>query len=287
MTKDSQKELFKRAAEIASVVPESMQDAAFRRALDMLQEDEGSGKSRSTRTPSRSARQAGDASSKAEALDSAEVLIEGINRTEHPEVGEASRVLERSLHILKIAKDDFGIDGLSANELARVLTEKFRIRTTRQRVNQVLDEASSLVDRSSGSGRRGARYRIMASGEKHLAEPSDEPGDKEIATTHRAKTTPVRRRSSTSRGGTKGGKAKTPGRRRSRRVGPRAAVEDLMKDGYLDEPRTIGAVRDRLENKKGRTFKVTDLSPAMTRLLRDGSLDREKNEAGQYEYQRK
>lgn len=285
MSTDPQKDLFKRAAEIASVVPEPMQEAAFRRALDMLQDEAGT-RQPSRRTPSRERRGSKRSANRSEAdhEDPAEVLLQGIDRTKHPEVGEEPKVLERALHVLKIAKDEFDIDGLSSNEIARLLTDKFRVRTTRQRVNQVLDSAATLVDRTSGSGRRGARYRIMAPGEKHLATSPEERDDATPPPAPRAKSTPRKLQSRTARkSATRNAKAAT----QRRRLGPRPALEELLNDGYLDEPRTIGELRDRLESKKGRMFKVTDLSPALTRMLRDGSLDREKNEAGQYEYQRK
>ena len=65
---------------------------------------------------------------------------------------EASTVLERALHVLKIARDELSIDGLKASEVAKVLSDKFRLRTTRQRVGQVLDAAGNYVDRVPGSG---------------------------------------------------------------------------------------------------------------------------------------
>ncbi|MFN8150390.1 MAG: hypothetical protein U0R24_04590 [Solirubrobacterales bacterium] len=282
MSLDSEKELFKKAAEIASVVPEPMQDAAFQRALDMLQESDGrpqtpskpsgSGKrARTQRQPAKDSTTTGQST--------VEVLVEGIDRTAHSEVSEAPKVLERALHILKIGKDEFEIDGMSANEIATVLTEKFRLRTTRQRVNQVLDEASGLVDRVPRPGRQGAQYRIMHPGEKYLANPSEEDKPKASArkSPKRAGAGKRTARSKTS--------SKAPGRRK-RVQGPRASLQDLLEAGYLDEPRTIGDLRDRLESKKGRIFKLGDLSPTLTRMLRDGLLDREKNEAGQYEYKR-
>jgi hypothetical protein len=285
MSTDPQKELFKRAADIASVVPETMQEAAFERALDMLQEEGGHGTSRRSKSGGRPTKQRSRAAStKTGSADAAAVLKAEIDRTKHPEVGDEEKVLERALHVLKIAKDEFDIDGLSANEIAGVLTDKFRIRTTRQRVNQVLDDAATLVDRTTAAGMGGARYRIMAPGEKHLSQPRADRKETAAPPTQRPRPA-RRRRRSTANGG--GGTRKASTQRRRRRLGPRAAIEELINDGYLDQPRTIGELRDRLESKKGRTFKVTDLSPTMTRMLRDGALDREKNDAGQYEYQRK
>ncbi len=286
MSLESDKELFKKAAEIASVVPEPMQDAAFQRALDMLQEGDGRSEAPTKRSGSgkrasteRKRRESG----KTNGRSTIEVLVEGIDRTAHSEVGEAPKVLERALHILKISKDEFDIDGLSANEIATVLTEKFRLRTTRQRVNQVLDDASGLVDRVSRPGRQGAQYRIMDPGEKHLANPPTQD-EKSKASTARKSTKRGSAEKKAARSSSKT-TSKSSGRRK-RVQGPRASLQDLLEAGYLNEPRTIGDLRSHLESKKGRIFKPSDLSPTLTRMLRDGLLDREKNEAGQYEYKR-
>jgi hypothetical protein len=74
------------------------------------------------------------------------------------------------------------------------------------------------------------------------------------------------------------------GGKRRPRAGPKAALTTLIDDGYFKTHRTISDVQNHLRHKKGLSFKVTDLSPAFVRLLREGTLDRDKNESGQYEY---
>ena len=289
MADEQEKDLFKRAAEIASVVPESMQDAAFRRALDRLEGEKTPPKREAKRDRTKPRRRGGGDSKPGDA-DSAAIVLSQINRTEHPEVSKADKALERSLHVLKIARDEFQVDGLTAPQIAEVLTEKFRLRTTRQRVSQVLDGASTLVDRVAGSGRAAARYRIMAPGEKHLENgggESSKPKDSKTAAKSRAqsgRTRPSPKKVPETKSKKPG---KSSGKRSSRTVGPRAALEGLVADGYLDQPRTIGQMRERLDHKKGLAFKVTDLSPALTRMLRNEDVDREKNDSGQYEYKRK
>src|SRR5690349_8569092 len=141
---DELKDAFKRAAEIAGVVPEAMQEAAFHRALDrILGSEESSG------APSKVSRQRADKPAGKDAADHAQELISGVNRTAYPEVASASKVLDRALAVLRLATRDFEIDGLTAPEIAKVLTEKFRLRTSRQAVTQALAGAHTMVDTSS------------------------------------------------------------------------------------------------------------------------------------------
>jgi hypothetical protein len=273
------KEAFKAAAEIAKVVPESMQDAAFHRALDQLLGEE-------TGTTSASVRGRRVRASKRQSTDSgdaAAVLVEQINRTHHPEVGTADATLDRALHVLRIAKDDFGIDGLKASQIAAVLTDKFRLAITRQRINQVLDRAGNFVDRTPRAG--GSIYRIMKPGEDLLAAGGSSAGGddqerskprnrKTVARSSKRQTKKLVTHSPTERGT----------KRRSGRKGPKTAISELIGEHFFTTGRTIGDIQQRLQSKKGLRYRLGDLSPSLVRLMREGSLDREKNEGGQYEY---
>ena len=61
---------------------------------------------------------------------STDELIATIDSTQHPEVTLASKVLDRSLLVLQIARTAHGIDGLTPSAIAKILTEKFRVNTT-------------------------------------------------------------------------------------------------------------------------------------------------------------
>ena len=63
-------------------------------------------------------------------------------------------------------------------------------------------------------------------------------------------------------------------------------MTSLITEGFFNKPQTMTATQEYLRHKKGLTFKVSDLSPTFVRLLREGLLDRDRNEAGQYEYKR-
>ena len=116
------KDAFKRAAEIAAVVPASMQEAAFHRALDQILGGGGEPGAQTT-VARRQGRRARPAATD-ETPDSAKQLIDGINRTAYPGIASATKVLDRVLAVLELAKRDFDIDGLTAPEIAKVLDRK-------------------------------------------------------------------------------------------------------------------------------------------------------------------
>jgi hypothetical protein len=276
---DALKDAFKRAAEIAAVVPEPMQDAAFHRALDEIL----GGQEPIPRQPKGRARgQKKERLDSESAADIARQLIDGINRTAHPEVSSATKVLDRALAVLRIAARDFDTDGLTAPEIAKVLTDKFRKRTSRQAVTQALGAANTMVD----TGRRGrvTVYRIMEEGETYLdAGGSQSPADESTQATPsrrtRRKSSPRRRKKSSTGAAATKTRATT-----SRRRGPKAALTELIDEGFFAEPKTIGDAQEQLKHKKGLSFTMQDLSPTLVRLLREGRLDRERSASGQYEY---
>jgi hypothetical protein len=277
------KEAFKQAAEIAAVVPQPMQDAAFHRALDqILGVQEPSPHEKGGRAP---LSRGGPRDSTA-AADHAQQLIDGVNRTAHPEVAAATKVLDQALAVLRIAARDFNIDGLTAPEIAKVLTDKFRQRTSRQAVSQALGAAHTMVD--TGKRGRSAVYRIMQAGEAYL-----EAGGAQSASDETGQTTPTRRtrRKSSPRRRRKASSSETPTRasptRSSRRRGPKTVLSELIDEGFFGQPKTINDAQEQLKHKKGLSFTLQDLSPSLVRLLREGRLDRDRNASGHYEYRSK
>lgn len=281
MTKDM-KSLFKQAAEIAAQVPESMHDAAFNRALDMLMQEQGltpkpsaSNAARRGATPRRK-----ESPSPSDSQDIVDGLMHGLNRTEHPEVAKASRVLDRSLYLLRAAKDKLNIDGLTPPQIARVLTDKFRVKTTQPAVSMALAAAGDKVDRERVGG--AFVYRIMGSGEAYL----DGPRDKESpAPSRRTKPRKPKGRLRSAPGRqaqAKNGNSKPT--RRSGRPGPKAMIENLLDGGFFSQGRTISQIQKHLQKAEGRPYKPTELSPALLRLLRQKRLARDENADGQYEY---
>lgn len=78
----------------------------------------------------------------------------------------------------------------------------------------------------------------------------------------------------------------TPKKRPGGGFSPTTAIRTLVEQGFFDKAKGLGAVQKRMKDKEGREVEVTTLSPIFTRLLRDGTLDREKNADGVYEYVR-
>jgi hypothetical protein len=160
-------EIFKRAAEIAAVVPESMQEAAFHRALDALT---GTDLAQAKKTAARrgakksSSRGGGGDAGSGQAEADRVAQVTAISKDDAPEVDRESTALGRSIALLVVADREAGVDGMTAPEIAQVLTEKFRHRTSRQSVQSALDAAGNMVDRHKpGSG--AALYRVMKPGE--------------------------------------------------------------------------------------------------------------------------
>jgi hypothetical protein len=236
-------------------------------------------------------------------------LISRINRTDYPEVFQASHVLDRALRVLRLAEENFDTQWLSAPEIAEILKEKFRLPTTHQAVRQALDRVPQYIDtqqiRRGSQGRSVTAYRVMTPGITFLdSGGSGTDAAPEGRTRHRragkpAKGTRARRSSSGQSSGTgtqspatgRSGRKSTPktstqkGTRKVR-PGPKQSLTELLTDGFFDKPRTIRQAQEQLRHKKGLTFTLQDLSPSLVRMLREGSLDREQNESGQYEYQR-
>jgi hypothetical protein len=280
------KDAFKRAAEIAAVVPPAMQDAAFNRALDQILR--GGERVRQKKPASRGPGRA-KAEDEADSGGAAEQLIDGINRTVYPEVAEATKVLDRALAVLRLASRDFNIDGLTASEIAKVLTDKFRQRTSHQAVRQALAAAHTMVD----TGKRGrvTVYRIMQRGEDYLdAGGSGAEGGTARPTPtgrrSRRKVTKPRKKASVKTEGANDASLKRAARA-SRRRGPKTALGELIDEGFFSEARTINDAQEQLRHKKGQRVTLQDLSPSLVRLLREGRLDRDRNASGQYEYRSK
>ena len=66
-----------------------------------------------------------------------------------------------------------------------------------------------------------------------------------------------------------------------------AIVSSLVSEGFFKTPQTIRHVIDHSGTHKGHHFKPNEISPALLRLLRNGTLTRKKNKDNQYEYVQK
>lgn len=292
-------EQFAEAAKIASVVPESMQEAAFHRALDALQAQSGEASSADSnsarksksgnRSKTASRKTTGSTSSTHEAQPDVIQAFLTLSRDQATDVDSFDNTLGKSMAVLRVAHRELDVDGMTAPQIFAVLSEKFRWKIDRRSIASALDGAGRMVDRKRVG--QTVVFRLMSEGKNWLdgggqqesrakSRPTPKPGAKK-----KKPATPSSKGSSAPVSGEPAEKAKRPARKTSSaKSGPKAALEALILEGYFVTPRTLGAVRTSLEHDRALRFKTTDLSPTLVRLLRDGKLTRAKNTDGQYEY---
>jgi len=155
-------EIFKKAAAISKNVPENLREIAFNRALDTLLKENNSGGQK--KGLKKIIKKDVESNSTKANID---YLLENIDRTKYQEIFNAPDVLTRALFLLSIVQKDFETDGLGPTDIAKILTEKFRIKSSRQAVTYALDAAGDKVDRVSLSGKK-TYYRIMHHGEDFI-----------------------------------------------------------------------------------------------------------------------
>lgn len=316
-------EAFVQAAKIAEAVPETYRAVAFQRALDeLLAPPSDAAHVRRTAsagegapgTPRPAGRHGGTRARGSEMLDE---LIAAMNRTELAALMAGRKALDRALLVLRAAQNH-DIDEMSAQQIADVLTRKFKERTASKAVYMALERAPTLTDRREREGT--VVYALMAPGERYLQGLSNGDGATEAAEgtlasfRSRSENRAARRRKGGQRGRTtaptervsgdgaepegESGVGESPGptlrestggsspRRSSGRPGPKALLEDLLSQGLFDTPQTIASLIEFVERKRGHRYKATDFAPTLTRLLREDKLDRDRNADGQYEYRK-
>lgn len=288
MADESLEQAILQAAEIAKKLPEGLQEAAFNRALDhILAGSAPTSGQRKTKTSS-------EKTSVGDTANRVGELLHAIDRTAHPDVGTTTRTADRALKVLQLARQDYGVDGLTASEIAEILAQKFRLPVKVSAVKMALQRETSTVDVRPGPG--GSRlFHIMAPGDEYLAHLREDShastdGGAGSRTSPKKPNAPNRRRRASSKPkiqegppGDSGVKAR---KKTNGRPGPKAAVAILADDGFFDEPRTISQIQEELRHHKGHTYSVQELSPALVRSLRDNTLTRERKDSGQYEYTR-
>jgi len=85
------------------------------------------------------------------------------------------KLVEKSLAVLKLAREQLGVDGMTAPQVTEVLTKKFRApRVYRQNVTSGLSKATEYVSRLRVDDTY--KYLLMAPGEQYLQEVVSEIG---------------------------------------------------------------------------------------------------------------
>ena len=115
-----------------------------------------------------------------------------------------------------------------------------------------------------------------------LPVPSDKPGGRKTKKRGRSTTLEVANRPGrkTSTGRIK----KQKGRSSSSRPGRKAIIEELLSEGFFKSGKISSDIQKYLKNKRGYPYKTNELTPALIRLVREGALERDTNQDGQYVY---
>lgn len=288
--------LFKQAADIAAQVPEPLREIAFQRALDALigvaatpardLSRGGSGADRETKTPPRARDQ-----------HSADVtvLLETLDRTELASLLRGRKVLDRALLLLRAAQHH-QIEALTPADIATVLAKKFREPTNANAVRMALDRSPSYTDRRPNAG--SYVYSLMAPGEEYLDSLESSPAPPLKKAGHRTAKRVKGQKIGAPRGakvpaarevgGTRGAepaRAKRSGP--SGRPGPKAVVEALIVEGFFSSPRTMTEILTHLQEQKTYSYKTSDMTATLQRLVRQDRLSRSRNDEAQFEYKAK
>lgn len=265
---DNLKELFEKASQIASVVPENMQPEAFNRALEALQAGFKQ-KSNSEKTIAKKIVSDTDPISD-------DQWWQSIDSSRYPDIFTAPNGTHRALRILQIARDDFNTDYVTANTISTLLLKKFKIDMATKTVSARLGDVLKYVNRQSEGN--GYKYSLMHPGDEYLAgnaskAPSPSTKPKRTAPKKKEEDQKEQPDSSTNKP-----------KKNGSRPGPKGMLENLIKAGFFSQPKTIPDILKHVTKNFGYTYKNTDLSPALVRLVRAQKLGRDENSSGQYEY---
>lgn len=269
----------KEAAKMAELVPEDLREAAFNRALDaILNTNSGADPKGKTRNKTKVSRRK---ESQIDSTDPVNILLEHLDRTAHSEIAKAPKVLERALFLLRAARDDLDIDGLNSPQIAKVLTEKFRIRTSRQAVTAALDVAGDKVDLQKISN--SVQYRLMQPGDDYL-DSGDFSNPAKKSSPKKPKVTTKKSVGKKTKVNNKPSAKKAP---KSGRPGPGEMLKFLAADGFFEKSRSINDIKIHCEKNLAHKYSLQDFSTPLRRAVHNGLLKREENTEGQYEYKAK
>lgn len=269
-TKEDMKELYRQAADIASVVPESMQAEAFNRALERL---EVSQKQTYSSPKDKQIAQKNHIDSQTVSLDrSIAGWYNDFNVAATQGISSGNKVLDNALRVLSDARRLHNIEKLSPLEIETILKEKFRIFANSKQISDKLGkEVGNLVDRKKIG--RGYEYIILQDGEEYLMDNKENSIPKR-AGKKRQKKNPLKKVMITS------------STRNSGRPPQKALLMNLISNGFFDQPKKISDVIEHIKKTKAYTYKISDLTAPITRLMRDDLLKRDEDQNGQWEYRK-
>lgn len=274
--------LVKEAAAVAKQAPDHLQEAAFNKVFEALMASHDAVGSGAPKSGSLGNRKAIKEQKPAEHHAGSSAL-EHLDRTKYPDIQHNDLALNNSLRLLKGARTDLDIDGLSAAAIAHVLVDKFRCKVTRQAVSMALNGAGRYVNRHNEGGL--VIFRIMAPGEEYLDALKNSPqNNSKPAANRRGSRNKKRRKTAESRQSSPPTKTSPQKSASGTKAGPATGMSQLYDSGFFSSARTIADINGKLKHDLGRTFKQNELSPVLLRWLRNGKLTRNLNTDNQYEY---
>jgi len=100
--------------------------------------------------------------------------LKKIDRTKYPRMFKLKKSLNLSIYLLKIAKEDFEIDGLIPSQIVEILKDRFQINLKGTTISMALFRATKYVNRSeikiSSSGHQPMLYYHGDASEKYIQE---------------------------------------------------------------------------------------------------------------------
>jgi hypothetical protein len=171
MTEQDYAKLAKRARDAVKDLEEPLKSLAFTRILEQLLAGVPSqaGGSLTGRTPSRNAKGRPLRSSPSE--DSVERFLgSALDVSSYvPLLSGKGHLTEKALAVLKVARDELGIEGLQASQIFDILVKKFRVAGVHKgNLHRDLGKALRFVSPLHEDGR--VRYILTIAGESHLAD---------------------------------------------------------------------------------------------------------------------
>ncbi|VVB81625.1 Uncharacterised protein [uncultured archaeon] len=194
--------------------------------------------------------------------DDADKVMSKIDRTKYPLMFKLSHALDLALYTLLIVREQCGLNGLTASQVSKILTDKFRLKATPSAIGMAL-KSSPYVDRTpiETGGGTGYCYKLMHAGEEYLKELLKSPSPTFKSTTHKATTKNNSRPS------------------KDRKEGLKSRILALVEKQFFEKPCDATEVRQRLRDN-GFPYDLEPIRTTMLRLVKKNQLRRIRESKG-------
>ena len=190
--------------------------------------------------------------------DVADKLINTIDSSAYPLMFKLSKALDLSLYTLYIAKNDNHVDGLTPQQISKILSLKFRIPCTFNNVGMALMKVPNLADRKqiTTKGASAYEYRITYPGEQHIKTLLDNPPEQDKTILRRKSINKTQKNS-----------------KRTSKQGLKERIIKLKEENFFDKPKETSEVKKELANR-GFHYGPVPVNVALLRLVRKSVLRR-------------